>query len=105
MFIACGGPIKTGVPVKAHNYDVTPTILALLGVPVARDMPGRVLTEIVEDSFWAKYPVRYIDSYERLIERQKPGEVADVSDPAMMQRLKALGYVGADEESKDEGKK
>jgi len=41
-------------------YDITPTALHMFGLPVARDMDGRVLTEIFkEDSPLAQRPVEY----------------------------------------------
>jgi hypothetical protein len=46
--------------------DVTPTILYLMGLPVARDMEGRVATEILEDDFARAHPVTFIPSYESL---------------------------------------
>jgi hypothetical protein len=39
-------------------------LLYLLGYPVPEDLPGRVLTEIVEEEFLQLYPVRTIPSYE-----------------------------------------
>jgi len=46
--------------------DVAPTLLYLMGLPVARDMEGRVLTEILEPSFARDHPVTFIPSYESL---------------------------------------
>ncbi len=51
-FIALGGTaIKTGVVSDAPcgNIDITPTILSLLGLPVADHFDGRVLTEAFVD--------------------------------------------------------
>jgi len=46
-FIACGPDIIQGVKLKDVSiYDVTPTILHLMGQPVPSDMDGRVLKEI-----------------------------------------------------------
>ena len=46
--------------------DITPTILYLMGLPVARDMEGRVLSEILDDDFARSRPVTFIPSYESL---------------------------------------
>ena len=43
-----------------------PTILYLMGLPVARDMEGRILTEILQDDFMRAHPVTFIPSYESL---------------------------------------
>ena len=69
LFMAAGGPIRPGVRVEATLYDVAPTVLALLGLPVPADLPGRVLEEAIDPAFLARHPVRRIDSYETLVDR------------------------------------
>ena len=44
LFLAAGGPIRKTELKSVEQRDVLPTILALLGMPVAEDLPGRVLT-------------------------------------------------------------
>ena len=51
---------------SASVLDVAPTVLYLCGLPVARDMEGRVLTEMLEDDFARAHPVTFIPSYESL---------------------------------------
>lgn len=50
-FIAAGPRIRRGVrsQVPSANFDVAPTILALLGIPVPTSMYGRALTELMRD--------------------------------------------------------
>jgi predicted AlkP superfamily phosphohydrolase/phosphomutase/Flp pilus assembly protein TadD len=68
--------------------DVAPTLLALAGLSPARDMPGRVLTEGLELSAPAREIASY-DTGERVL-----GQAADRSvDPAILERLRALGYL------------
>ena len=55
VFLAAGGPVLPGVSVAPSIYDIAPTVLALLGMPVPDDMPGRVIEEIVEPAFWAEH--------------------------------------------------
>ena len=50
----------------ASVLDVAPTLLYLLGLPVARDMEGRVLTELVDRRFARENPLTFIPSYESL---------------------------------------
>ena len=71
-----GDGIKAGAVVSnASVLDVAPTILYLMGLPVARDMEGRVLAEIVEEDFARAHPVTFIPSYESLAvtESRAPG--------------------------------
>jgi hypothetical protein len=67
FFLAVGDGIRPGAVVRgASVLDVAPTLLYLMGLPVARDMEGRVLTEIVDEAFAAENPVTFIPSYESL---------------------------------------
>lgn len=78
--------------VQGSVLDVTPTLLALLGKPVGRDMDGRVLTEIMSPEFLTEHPPSYIDSYDSGLEFQEIEEDEDVPEE-LMSRLRALGYV------------
>jgi predicted AlkP superfamily phosphohydrolase/phosphomutase len=67
FLLAVGDGIRPGATLqRASVLDVAPTILYLMGLPVARDMEGRVATEILEDSFARAHPVTFIPSYESL---------------------------------------
>ena len=103
-FLAFGGPFRRGVDLGAgvaaeggarsvpHVLDVAPTVLHLLGLPVAEDMPGRVLDELFAPSL--EPAVRTIDTYEG---RWQP-RIRDVSRDRRMneleiEKLRKLGYV------------
>jgi len=67
FLLALGDGIKPGAVMRSASVlDVAPTILYLMGLPVARDMEGRVLAEIVEEDFARAHPVTFIPSYESL---------------------------------------
>ena len=73
-------------------YDLTPTILHLCGLPVARDMNGRVLYEIFTSDSRGALPARSIASYES--PDGDNGEVlAGEGDEELFRRLQALGYI------------
>ena len=95
ILIVSGGSIRRGVEVRASVLDIAPTILALLGLPVARDMEGRVLEEIIEPGFLAGHPIRTIDSYEEYIPRVNVPETGEGSeaDHDRLEALRSLGYV------------
>jgi predicted AlkP superfamily phosphohydrolase/phosphomutase/succinate dehydrogenase/fumarate reductase cytochrome b subunit len=76
---------------EVTNLDVTPTLLYLFKMPVAEDMDGRVLTEMLEHDFRASNPLETVQTY-------RIGEILDLrSDPAeeqkIKERLRALGYI------------
>jgi predicted AlkP superfamily phosphohydrolase/phosphomutase len=63
-FIAIGEGIRPGATLRgASVVDVAPTILYLMGLPVARDMDGRVLTEILDEDFARAHPLTFIPTY------------------------------------------
>ena len=61
------------------QIDVTPTILALLNVPVADDLPG---------SSWVKENVARVATYDHLAPNHDGGEGATNAE-----RLQQLGYI------------
>ena len=93
IFIAAGGPILRGVRCEATVLDLLPTVLALLGLPVPEDVPGRVLEEILDPAFLEEHPVRRIPSYEPLIERPRTPVDRTPDDQSAMEMLRSLGYV------------
>ena len=62
-----------------------------MGLPVGRDMSGRVLEEMIDPAFLARHPVHYVDSYESVIERPEI-DVGEGDDELRRSYLKALGY-------------
>ena len=83
VLLVVGPGIRPGaVPANASVLDVAPTILYLMGLPVARDMEGRVLTEILEPAFARDNPVTFIPSYESLaVAPAAPGAPLDDLPP------------------------
>lgn len=60
IFLAYGQEIKCIKIQDIKIYDVAPTILHMIGVPIPNDMDGRILKEIFkEDSEIAKRPIKY----------------------------------------------
>lgn len=94
ILVLSGKGVKKNVKFKqkAQVLDIVPTILALTGLPVGRDMDGQVLTEAIEDAFSEKHPVEYIESYD---EPDTGSEAqADMeSSEALKSQLRALGYL------------
>jgi predicted AlkP superfamily phosphohydrolase/phosphomutase len=76
VILAVGGGIRPGATLRAASViDLAPTILYLMGLPVARDMEGRILTEMLQDDFMRSHPVTFIPSYESLAVTPTTAEV------------------------------
>jgi len=59
-FMARGPDIKENFRVSARLYDIVPTILYMFGLPIPRDVDGRVLKEIFKGDLTDR-KVRYTD--------------------------------------------
>ena len=94
VLAATGTGIRSGGRVTdASVMDVTPTLLALLGEPVGRDMDGFVIEEMIDEAYLERSPVQYIDTYEK--ERvDEDGEPLESSvDDEIKEQLRSLGYI------------
>jgi hypothetical protein len=92
VIIAAGPGIRRGAELQnASVLDVTPTLLALMGLPVAKDMDGRVLAEMLAPEFLAAMPARYIDTWEE--KDWTFEEDRDSADEALKEQLRSLGYL------------
>ncbi len=98
ILIAGGPGILGGKEIRgAGIYDIAPTVLHLLGLPAAEDMPGRVLLDILEPEDLAAHPVlRRIPTYETgsPVESSSPG-ADDGTDEEVIRNLRAMGYLGS----------
>ena len=89
----CKGPLfKQGYRIpKASIYDFLPTLLHILGLPQASDMPGRVLTDAMIPEFVDKMPVKKIKTYgARTGSTEKS---SDRLDEEIQEELRSLGYI------------
>ena len=72
--------------------DVTPTLLHALGLPTSLEMPGRAVSALLPPEA-ASRTVARVRSFEPAT---PPGATASLApDPEALERLRALGYVGA----------
>jgi tetratricopeptide (TPR) repeat protein len=80
--------------------DVAPTVLALLGVPPARDRPGGVINE----AYTAELGADRIATYEGGAGGSEAGAVElDPVRQAQLEHLKSLGYLGGSGEAGEAG--
>lgn len=84
FLLMVGDGVRGGASLgRASVLDVTPTLLYLMGLPVARDMPGRVLAEALDDRFVRAHPLSVVPSYESLAVTAAPKDM-DPSDPLLL---------------------
>jgi len=76
--------------------DVTPTILALLDIPIGRDMDGDVASALLSPQLLERQPIRYVPTHtERtwFARRPKPVVATGAADNERIEQLRALGYL------------
>ena len=84
------------VPRVGSILDVTPTLLALLDIPVGRDMDGDVARELLSPELLDRQPVRYVAAHtERswFDRRPKTATAVGASDLERIEQLRSLGYL------------
>jgi hypothetical protein len=91
ILVAAGPGVRRGAEITgARIIDVAPTVLALLGIPVAKQLPGRVLQGLFDE------PLAFdrIGSYGRGAERTPPDarEMRELGE-SVEERLRSLGYL------------
>jgi hypothetical protein len=64
LLVATERRVSTANPAAVRVVDLVPTALYAIGMPIARDLDGRVLTEALGDEIAAGRSARYIQTYE-----------------------------------------
>jgi hypothetical protein len=92
IFLAAGPAFRPGEKEGLTVYDVMPLLLALKGLPVSRELRGRVPEEVFRPDHLEKTPLRFVKTYgaQGSFER---GEDRPEVEAELMERLRALGYV------------
>jgi arylsulfatase A-like enzyme len=91
--IFSGPGVQVGTRVEQGSVlDVLPTLLALMGRPIGRDMDGQPLTQIIQPEFLVQNPLTYIDTYDTGL-KLEPTQTDEPASEELMSRLRALGYV------------
>jgi len=107
-----GGPVVCSKwKISPSELDITPTVLAIRGRPVADDMPGRPLSNILSRSFVEAHPPKTVPTHEKTgaaksrgpsdtrkkrgsdIEDQDFPTIPEEIEELVRQRLSRLGYI------------
>lgn len=94
------GVIILNGPTFKKNYriegatllDITPTLLYLEGIPIGRDMDGRVLFNAFYPQYVKQYPPTVVASHDKG-EHQKGQPASSEMDQQILEDLRSLGYI------------
>ena len=93
IMLAYGAPFKRGYRLQqAGIVDMAPTILYALGLPVPRDMDGKILEEMFTDEWIRNQPPRYSETATSRITPSEEPE-PDPDHEVLRKRLHDLGYI------------
>ena len=93
ILIISGPNIRKNVRVQSASvYDITPTMLYLFGLPVGRDMDGRVLAEVVDPYLLRKFPLRFVATHVAATRNTRHVGSEQTVGGFSREELKSLGY-------------
>ena len=95
LLIASGADIRSGFEVltgAASVVDLAPTILHWMGHEVPADMDGRVLQDLMSESYVEQNPVRLTEAGTGQ-QASSNRDYTDEEEDEIMQRLRDLGYM------------
>ena len=92
ILIAAGKHFKENQMMNgAKIYDISPTVLYLLGIPVPDDMDGRVLEDAIDRDYLDKTPIERGTISEGVDESPQVFDLDETK--AIQERLQGLGYI------------
>ena len=95
VILVAGPGVRPGSRLTgAGILDVMPTLMAWLGVPVSRELPGSPLQQAFAADAWPG--VRHVNAYAAAPRTSAAAAGADAADADRVERLRALGYVAGD---------
>ena len=83
---------KRGEASAARITDLAPTILYLMGIPIPKDMDGRLLEEVFPAGYLASRPPVYYDVKDEISEVDKT-DFTGADARLIEERLRGLGYI------------
>jgi predicted AlkP superfamily phosphohydrolase/phosphomutase len=88
------GIVKENYRIKsAKIWDIAPTLLYMLGIPIPSDMDGKVLTDIFQPDYIKGNKIRYKKVKERFDSKNDVITYTDGEEKDVKKQLKDLGYI------------
>jgi Flp pilus assembly protein TadD len=91
-----GAGVKKGAAIEEPSIrDVAPTVLALMGLPRADDMPGHAIASAFDDDVTKTFSTEHVATLDKKREDATAGTASGASEQTM-KKLEALGYLTPD---------
>ena len=87
--------VRDRLPTVGSVFDVTPTVLALEGVAIGKDMDGAPLRDVITPDALAEHPIRFVGTHDtdRWLAGREAYKRVPLDQTERVDQLKALGYV------------
>jgi arylsulfatase A-like enzyme len=94
ILVLAGGPIARGsAPRSATVFDILPSVLHLMGLPIPQGLEGRVLVEILDPAWASAHPVRTLAPDPGSPSPFQPSAPLEGVSGEQLRELRELGYV------------
>lgn len=94
LLLLKGPGVKKGAEIQAGILDITPTLLYYLGLPVAKDMDGKILRDAFKEEFLKSRPDAFVATYEEEGKRKDEQKAKkSIVDKQIEEHLRSLGYI------------
>jgi arylsulfatase A-like enzyme len=79
--------------------DITPTILAMMGIPVGEDMDGAVMKKVFPGDFFVESQPKAITTHDtaEFLARRPKNILSPPGEKERLDQLRSLGYIGGSE--------
>ncbi len=89
-----GRPFESGKKVRhSRIVDIAPTVLYQMGIPIPRDMDGKILNDVFKKEYLASHPPRYTDAPDSDSKSDDAGTYTEGESREVAERLRNLGYI------------
>jgi hypothetical protein len=95
---------RPDLPTMGSVEDITPTILAMMRIPLGADMAGEVMTDVFRDEFEVDHQPKMIATHDTRAFLLSRGQDVprNPGDAERLRQLRSLGYIGSEEEEEEE---
>lgn len=98
---------RADISILGSVVDVTPTLLALMGLPLGDDMDGRVLSSVVDEGFLSRRPQRSVATHDTEAWRATRAALGPGApgQSERLEQLRSLGYLDDLDDPEDDREK
>jgi len=94
LILIAGPNVRKGVQIQAFAmFDIVPTILTLMGIPIPIGLDGECVLEAIEPEYLEKCPICYSDPQGTVEAVSADGDLNAQECEVLTERLRGLGYL------------